>query len=56
MRDHIDAWVNLDGPVFISLRISGPGAVVVPQGFRQPPPLAQQIENMRSELGVPADR
>jgi thiamine pyrophosphate-dependent acetolactate synthase large subunit-like protein len=51
-----EAWsaLRLDGPVLVSLDISGPGRGVLPPDFVQPPRADAQVQNMRDALGAGA--
>jgi sulfopyruvate decarboxylase subunit beta len=56
LRAQVGSVLHMQGPVFLSLDICGPGQAALPPGFVQPPAADVQIENMREELGVGAGR
>ena len=56
MDEGVSSCLHLDGPVFISLVISGAGVVHFPPNFQQPPSAAAQLTNMRSALSASAGR
>jgi hypothetical protein len=56
LRAHAWSALRLEGPVFLSLDISGPGQATLPPDFVQPPGADAQIQNMRDALGVGTDR
>jgi phosphonopyruvate decarboxylase len=52
MRAEAWSFLRLDGPVLVSLDISGPGRPVLPPDFVQPPGADAQVQNIFDALGT----